>query len=237
MCGGPVEQITNVALRVEGDLCVDCNCVNEVSAHFCRSCGAELINKEKAALRRVPAVAAVGAMGAFHRDMSGEEAIIIMEDLSPSSGADVGVADPRPERANNMTQDKVTTRHESFIAKLDRMEQELEARQEISAEPDPALEYDDRQEKLDSLSTTLDALIADLLEVEINEYSFPDFIHPDESGFPSKDPASYVEKPAPPPKKRSPHEILLIVALIIAIFMVGLSFGLWGAYFLGIFGI
>jgi hypothetical protein len=78
-------------------------------------------------------------------------------------------------------------------------------------------------------------LIADLLEVEINEYSFPDFIHPDESGFPSKDPASYIEeKPAPPPKKRSLYEILLIVALIIAIFMVGLSFGLWGAYFLGI---
>jgi hypothetical protein len=107
------------------------------------------------------------------------------------------------------------------------MEQEFVARVDMDAAITLPLEADDKQE---SLSTTLDSLIADLLEVEINEYSYPDFIHPDESGFPSKDPASYAEREVEAPKKRSWSEFLLVVALITAIFMVGLSFGLWGVF-------
>jgi len=103
--------------------------------------------------------------------------------------------------------------------------------------PESALppDLDDKQAKLDSLSSTLDSLIADLLEVEIHEYAFPDFIHPDESGFPSKDPTSYeVEVSVVPPKKRSLHEILLVSALITAIFLVGLCFGVLLFVHLGI---
>jgi hypothetical protein len=157
-----------------------------------------------------------------------------MEENSYSSASTgVKVRDPIPEEEIKVASG-VSERHESFIAKLDRMEQEFESR--VSAEDAMPRDFviDDKQEKLDSLSTTLDSLIADLLEVEINEYSYPDFIHPDESGFPSKDPASYKKKQIEQPKRRSVNELLLAAALVTAIFLVGLSFGLWGAYFLGI---
>jgi hypothetical protein len=155
--------------------------------------------------------------------------------LYSSAGTGVKDKDPVPGEKIKVTSG-VSARHESFIAKLDRMEQEFESRADVKdAAPAPVdFGIDDKQEKLDSLSSTLDSLIADLLEVEINEYSYPDFIHPDESGFPSKDPASYAKEPSEQPKRRSVKELLLVAALVTAIFLVGLSFGLWGAYFLGI---
>jgi hypothetical protein len=149
-------------------------------------------------------------------------------------------ADDRIERVSETAdgdgrtvEEPVSARHESFIAKLDKLEEELEARQSLPIVEKLEQEFDERQNTLDSLSAALDSLISDLLEVEIHEYAIPDFIHPDESGFPSMDPASYEKKP-PVQKKRSLHEILLIAALITAIFLVGASFGLWGSYFLGL---
>jgi hypothetical protein len=135
----------------------------------------------------------------------------------------------------------VSPRHESLLAKLDRMEQDLASVNDIH-EPDSPSEDDDDDEQADfglheealkNISYTLDSLITDLLEAEIREYTFPDFIHPDESGFPLKD-AVRVHTEPELPKKKSLQELLVIVALVAAIFMVGLSFGLWGAYFFGL---
>jgi hypothetical protein len=201
-----------------------CSCENDEDANFCRSCGQKLRRSEKIILQKIPVAATVGNGFLLGEDGQGEESIIAMEENSyVSSDADPLTHNPVPR----------ATRHESFIAKLDRMEQEFETRVDTQTETPPP-EADESQEKLESLSSTLDSLIADLLEVEINEYSYPDFIHPDESGFPSRDPASYAERAPDPHKKRSAKELLLIAALITAIFLVGLSFGLWGAYFLGI---
>jgi hypothetical protein len=184
-----------------------------------------LRRSEKVISQRIPVVAAVGAGMASSGDSAGDESVMVMEENSyVSAKTDLEADNPTPK----------ATRHESFIAKLDRMEQEFEARADTQEEALPLPETDGSQEKFDSLSSTLDSLIADLLEVEINEYSYPDFIHPDESGFPSRDPASYEENAPDLHKKRSIKELLLVATLITAIFLVGLSFGLWGAYFLGI---
>ncbi|MDR3254707.1 MAG: hypothetical protein LBT31_04005 [Synergistaceae bacterium] len=210
-CGNALEATVSEAIPVDGVQCVYCDCFNEEHVSFCRSCGQTVA---KIAVVGVPAESSVGtdAPGSYISHDS---------DIPSLLGSDV----------------QVSTRHESFIAKLDEMEKELETRQSVPLVEPSVIELDEEsQGKLDSLSSTLDGLIADLLEVEINEYAFPDFIHPDESGFPSVDPASYEKnEDAPPPvKKRSLHELLLIGALIIAIFLVGLSFGLWGSYFLGL---
>ncbi|MDR0649018.1 MAG: hypothetical protein LBF92_06755 [Synergistaceae bacterium] len=158
------------------------------------------------------------------------------DDFYASAGTGVKLRDPVTEEEEIKITRDASNRHESLVARLDKMEQEFAARIDTAVSNADPIQAEDRQEKLESLSTTLDSLIADLLEVEINEYSYPDFIHPDESGFPSKDLSSYGKRTrtAEAQKKRSWGELLLVVALITAIFLVGLSFGLWGAYFLGI---
>jgi len=129
------------------------------------------------------------------------------------------------------------SRHESLIARLDEMEQQLASRlsepipEPAAATLDAAL--DEKEASLDSLSTTLDALISDLLELEISEYARPDFIHPDETGFPARDPHAY-RAPQSPRKQRSIQDTLVLIALIAAVFLIGLSVGLWGSYVMGI---
>jgi hypothetical protein len=126
-----------------------------------------------------------------------------------------------------------SSHHESMIAKLDMMERELQSR--LGTLPEAITEdvvAGDQDDALSNLSMTLDSLISDLLDVEIKEYERPDFIHPDESGFPSRDPTAY--KPTKPKKGISVQEIMIIIALIAAIFLVGMSCGLWGSYFMGL---
>ena len=220
-CGGAVESIADRSNRTEGQACPACSCMNEEHSIFCRACGQKLRRSERAPSQKIPVAAAVG-LDALR---GGDSGVLVMEeDPHVSVANDIKAGNPAPR----------STRHESFIAKLNRMEQELESRVEVETEPAPPEIIDENQEKLDSMSSTLDALIADLLEVEINEYSYPDFIHPDESGFPSRDAASYADGTPGTHKKRGVKELLLVAALIAAIFLVGLSFGLWGAYFMGI---
>jgi hypothetical protein len=64
------------------------------------------------------------------------------------------------------------------------------------------------------------------------EYSVPDFIHPDESGFPLRNPAVYKPR-RKPARNLSLQEIPLVIVLTAAIFLVGMSCGLWRSYFLG----
>ncbi|MDR3322492.1 MAG: zinc ribbon domain-containing protein [Synergistaceae bacterium] len=213
-CGKSVERIAADSITAEGVACASCGCVNEEHVSFCRSCGQKI------------AMVVTANMVSVAGDSS---------DI-PASGTP---APDLPESQDSSGSAAVSTRHESFVAKLDQMEVELKTKQSVPLTEPSVMELDEEnQAKLDSLSSTLDALIADLLEVEISEYAYPDFIHPDESGFPSMEASSYEKKETPEPatvKKRSVHELILIIgALIIAIFFVGLSFGLWGAYFMGL---
>jgi hypothetical protein len=200
-------------------MCDSCGCANAAFASYCSKCGGELF------VSSAPLTAVrVGADGALISD----EAPLMREPLFQGPNEPESYA--------------VSLRHESLLAKLDRMEQDLASINDIR-EPDLTSEDDEdddeqadfglHEEALKNISYTLDSLITDLLEAEIKEYTFPDFIHPDESGFPLKD-AIRVHKEPDLPKKKSLQEILVIVALVAAIFMVGLSFGLWGAYFFGL---
>ncbi|MDR1965232.1 MAG: hypothetical protein LBQ36_00860, partial [Synergistaceae bacterium] len=96
-------------------------------------------------------------------------------------------------------------------------------------------DLDKHEETLKNIAYTLDSLISDLLEAEVREYAFPDFIHPDETGFPAKEAPKAPQHQQPEAKTgRNIQEILVIGALIAAIFLVGLSFGLWGSYYFGL---
>jgi hypothetical protein len=141
--------------------------------------------------------------------------------------------DIEPDVMADPEEDSIAIQHENLISRLDMMDRELEAKKlreyAANSPADPSLA--ERGDALDALSTTLDSLIADLLDVEIKEYSVPDFIHPDESGFPSRNPAAY--KPRKQTKSLSIQEIMVIIVLIAAIFLVGMSCGLWSSYFFG----
>ncbi len=203
--------------------CPSCSSLNEDVAVFCRACGARIA---VAVAAEVPAMAAVGAASSVDGFMS------LLDPLERERPAAAAI---------DVDGQSAATRHESLLAKLDRMEQDISSRlsetlptYEIE-EPEPDLaQWDAREDNLASLSTTLDGLIADLLDAEINEYLTPDFIHPDETGFPSPDPAAY----APKPQKQERRvirviDVLVIIALIVAVFLVGMTVGLWGSYALG----
>jgi hypothetical protein len=236
MCGCALERVSRNAVHVEeeGVLCPSCSFQNEGHVNFCRSCG---VRFDTAIAEKVSRLAAVGAVS----DVSDERVSVWLGEDDHNVGMDLDYERRDDDMAENVStqrinaSENVSTKHESLLAKLDKLEEELEARMKEPLPEPKAPRVDERQAKLDSLSSTLDALISDLLEVEINEYSFPDFIHPDESGFPSMDPASYLAgKKKPDSKKKNLQDIIVITALITAIFLVGLSFGLWGSYFLGL---
>jgi hypothetical protein len=236
MCGCALEKTSRGVTRAEGIRCPLCGFQNEGHVDFCRSCGAKFdITIAKKASVLVSVGAAPDSSGGRISVMSGEDDLMDDMGLDYERGDDDMVENIPTQRIS--ASNHVSTRHESMLAKLDKLEEELEARMKEPLPEPEDLKVDERQAKLESLSSTLDALISDLLEVEINEYAFPDFIHPDESGFPSMDPASYLEnknKKKPDSKKKSLQDIIVITALITAIFLVGLSFGLWGSYFLGL---
>jgi hypothetical protein len=128
----------------------------------------------------------------------------------------------------------VPEKHESLLERLDRMEHELESRK---GETPPETgeggheHLDEQEEALKNIAYTLDTLITDLLEAEAREYAFPEFIHPDETGFPLKTASAMVESDEK--KRRSLAQVLLMAALVVAIFLVGTTFGLWVWYFFG----
>jgi hypothetical protein len=146
----------------------------------------------------------------------------------------------------NTTFVPVSGGHESLLERLDRMERELEEnlKEPLSeSELNPPDELDEHEEALKNIAYTLDSLITDLLEAEAGEYAFPGFIQPkdtlssnvkDEAVQPAKETEAGKEEHEPDNKKsRRMQEILMLVTLIAAIFMVGVSFGLWGSYFFG----
>ena len=130
----------------------------------------------------------------------------------------------------------VAEKAESPLAKLDRMEQELEKTRNDAPSYTPQSggpdKLDAHEETLRSIASKLDSLLADLLEAEVMEYAFPEF-PVDETDPPWKN-APAARSGGLEKQKRSLQEILVIATLIAAVFLVGMTFGLWGSFFFGL---
>jgi len=208
--------------------CDVCSEMNLDGSNFCRACGKKLKMAEP---QLAEAIASYAAAYAGTQTTSAQ--------TYPIEGTRALDNEYQAPEADEEFAAQIQPRHESLLEKLDRMEKELETRQnemlpeaKETTEPD---ELDAHEEALKSIAYTLDSLIADLLEAEVREYAFPDFIHPDETGFPLKDTPKPAQHKDPRSKKeRNLQEALVILALIAAIFLVGLSFGLWGSFFFGL---
>ena len=197
--------------------CPSCSFLNEDISIYCRACG-----------QPISAKVAVSAMAGSGSESGSYGFMSLLE--APES--------VRPPVLDKADEKPVSTRHESLLARLDRMEQDISSRLneklpvlEPEVEPEAAT-WDAKEDNLASLSSTLDELLADLIDAEINEYLTPDFIHPDETGFPEPTPVVQAEK-KPQKHERRVVDVLVIVALIIAVFLVGMTVGLWGSYALG----
>ena len=202
-----------VGAALSGVCCQECGSLNKEDSAYCVSCGAVLHAAAVAAGSNLP------------------DASPSVPNFAPSGRHDIFPVDPGI--VINPLDDEILRRRESIISNLDKLDSELEARRrESTASLADDSRPEERADALSALSTTLDSLIADLLDVEIKEYSVPDFIHPDESGFPPRNPAAYKPR-RKPAKNLSFQEILLVIALTAAIFLVGMSCGLWSSYFFG----
>jgi hypothetical protein len=208
--------------------------MNHENAAYCRECGAEL----KAAILQTAAnIAASGSVYQHDETMPSRDENGF--DIFETGTVENDDKTYEYEVCADSIPDPPSPFDESLLTKLDRMEKELEIKQNeeyvpelVTDEPDA---LDEHEEALKNIAYTLDSLISDLLEAEIREYAFPDFIHPDETGFPMKAPPPPRRPKKEIPKKgRNIQEILVILALVAAIFLVGLSFGLWGSYFFGL---
>jgi hypothetical protein len=206
--------------------CHACGALNEEVAYYCRFCGEKL----GVVASEIPSMVGVGVEAAA---MEGSVVKTSSMGISPMYEGS-SLMDSARSSVDEVIADLPLPPHENMIAKLDMMERELEVEvpepSYVHADEPVPYEYNDA---LVDLSSTLDSLIADLIEVEIKEYAAPDFIHPDESGFPSRDPGSYNKKNKVR-KGLKLQEVLVIIAFIAAIFLVGMSCGLWGVYFLGL---
>lgn len=217
-CGYELQAEPHISDVTSGDVasCDICGSLNIHGSNFCRFCGKKLNPTPFA----VPAPALAGTLqgAAPAEDAYGNKQAAFM---------------PIPEK------------HESLLEKLDRMEREFATLKTEALPPEPDQEgipqldpqqldaqLDAHEETLKTIAFTLDTLITDLLEAEAREYAFPEFIHPDETGFPLNDIPQTDD--APEEKKgRNLQEVIAVIALVSAIFLVGMTFGLWGSYFFG----
>ena len=144
-------------------------------------------------------------------------------------------------RANSLQQREATfipaaESRESWLAKLDGMEQELEKTRNEAPPHTPPPSGPDRldvhEEILKSIALKLDTLLADLLEAEVREYICPEFPSLDKADLSWK--STTAARSGSLEKQRSVQEILVIAILIAAVFLVGMTFGLWGSFFFGL---
>ena len=126
---------------------------------------------------------------------------------------------------------------ESLLSKLDKLELELEKmRNQAPPDTPPPLrpdKLDAYEETLKGVALKLDSLLADLLEAEVMGYTYPDFLPLDETGLILKNTAVGQDR-GREKQSRSVQEILVIATLIAAVFLVGMTFGLWGSFFFGL---
>jgi hypothetical protein len=200
-------------------VCDSCDSMNVQGSNYCRNCGAVTVSAAALAISK-PALA-------------------MLYPHAPTLPAEVYV-NSLPllgfEKKSEVAFMPIPEQHESLLEKLDKLEHNLEIEQnEIMPEnakngPD---DLDIHEETLKNIAFTLDTLIADLLEAEVREYAFPEFIHPDETGFPMKDASAETKIRVRERKGRSLQEAIVLLALVSAIFLVGMTFGLWGSFFFG----
>jgi len=125
----------------------------------------------------------------------------------------------------------------NLLENLDEMERELETIQNSppsntspSTGPDKLDAY---EETLTNIASKLDTLLADLLEAEVMEYTYPEFLHSEEIGLALKS-VAVAQGKSLQRRGRSLQEVLVIAILIVAVFLVGMTFGLWGSFFFGL---
>jgi RNA polymerase subunit RPABC4/transcription elongation factor Spt4 len=242
LCGKPLNQEPHISDITSGNImiCDACSAMNVANANFCRVCG-----NQKASFE-VPYTADELSAGS-------QDSFVFQRPFQTSSAENGDFAEPDGEFRQsgddygtstvNATFVPVAGRHESLLERLDRMERELEESrraplpESMLSSPD---ELDQHEETLKSIAYTLDSLITDLLEAEAGEYAFPGFVSPEETPSEAKDEAAQPAREAdnkqehePDKKSKRVQEILMLFTLIAAIFMVGLSFGLWGSFFFG----
>ena len=125
---------------------------------------------------------------------------------------------------------------ESLLENLDRMELEFEgilSGTPSTNTPPPAHDkLDAYEETLKSIAFKLDTLLADLMEAEVMEYTYPEFLRPEEAGHPNN--AALPQSGGLEYRGKSLQEALVMVTLIAAVFFVGMTFGLWGSFFFGL---
>lgn len=240
-------------------ICQSCGYANLDDVSFCSACGAVfdprsgkltsrktgsdpsrsvLHNKASSSHSRSKALE-MSAAGFAAPTGAGHEGAFTF--LSLLENPDEGTP-PEEMRLRGAEEDEkpISAREESLLAKLDRMEEHItsrfsDANTSFDTEEEDAVlgsEWGTKEHNLVSMSSSLDELIADLLDAEINEYLTPDFIHPDETGFPSPQPNFDVKK-----RKNSKQYVvdaLVIIALVIAVFLVGMTVGLWGSQTFGL---
>lgn len=233
-------------------ICRSCGDANLDDALFCAKCSADLSDYQESSEARkdVSRASRPVSQGASISNAAKAVKSAVFSGVGYKDAAafrylleDPGEDNPVLEQPRGIEEDDdegpISVREESLLAKLDRMEEDIASR---LSETKAALdlenekltidsEWNTKEHNLVSMSSTLDDLIVDLLDAEINEYLSPDLIHPDETGFPAPQPNNSVKKH----KNTGQYIIdaLVIIALTIAIFLVGMTVGLWGSQTLG----
>lgn len=207
MCGVSLTPTAHRKSSLGTVLCRSCGQLNEDVAVFCRACG-----------KKIPSSIVVGPT-------------LFQSDLAPED--DYHDSQDCRESIDKFAQ----SRHESLLARLDRLERDIVSKLEDSRQPrenEPAT-WETKGDNLMTMSSTLDDLISDLIGAEINEYMKPDCIPPDATGFPTPhlSVVPKTEKSRGIDRRQMIVDTLVVLALVLAVFMVGMTAGIWGIYTLG----
>jgi hypothetical protein len=210
-------------------ICGTCGTANLKDSIYCRECGWRLPGA------KIPAYGIDGGLADAGRQGLSSYGDAVRADRQDDARAAAYEAYPASGDVRAVPSAPAEPR-KSMLEKLDLMERELEAKkQEAIPEPERGAEpdkLDEHEETLKSIAFRLDALISDLLKAEAQEYAFVDSPRVDEKNF-GKNGASAGRGTLKNKVKNSQEMVVMIVlaALIAAIFLVGMTFGLWGSYF------
>ena len=234
-CGAVMASEPHISDVTSGNvvICGACGGTNLKDSAYCRECGWRL------SAVKIPASGAKDDTAeARRRDASG-----VGETRGGTDRVDIpdetraAVYETYPSSAESRALSSTATEpRKNLLEKLDLMELELEAKtQEAPPEPERKAEpdkLDEYEEALKNIAFNLDTLISNLLKAEAQEYAFSDSPRIDEKNF-AKNSAGAKRDPFKK-KARNTQYIIILIALIAAIFLVGMTFGLWGSYFFGI---